>query len=48
MLNSAPNLDEFARALLDASPEAMLVVDVEGLVLCHNARGVELLGYPPE
>lgn len=34
-------------AILEASPDGILVVDDQGVIICHNHRLLEVLGIPP-
>jgi PAS domain S-box-containing protein len=44
-MRSFPDSGELARALLEALPDALVVVDTDGLIVAVNAHGLELLGY---
>ena len=40
--------DDQVKAFLDASPDAMVIVDSQGLIVLVNSRTVELFGYARE
>ncbi|HEX2875208.1 MAG TPA: PAS domain S-box protein [Polyangiaceae bacterium] len=44
-MHSFPDSGELAQALLEALPDALVVVDSAGLIVGVNAHGLELLGY---
>src|SRR5215472_15919569 len=39
---------ELARSVLDAAPDALIVIDAEGIVRFANAQALALFGYPHE
>ena len=45
---SADEVDPLGGALLDAYPDAVLLVDTQGRIVRANGAAAVLLGYPPE